>query len=178
MSFWTDFEGNSIDGSKANDNAGGGFSLVPGGTKALAVIEGAEDRNSEKWGRSYSIKWRLIGGEYKNRVQFQRIDAFNPDPKKSGIAKHKLAKMFVLAGKPLPTHEPTNSDLGGLVGAQAGLTIEIFEPKDGGEAKNFVSVIDIPTGFQCVTGTRMPKQSAAQAPAAAAGSDNFDDAPF
>lgn len=101
MSFWGD--------TQQSTSFELGSKPIPDNTSSLACIEQAEWKEWE--GERYiNIKWRLLGGDFENRVVFQKIKVF--DVEKGDRAKQMLAAIDANAGGKLFTleQEPQDSD--------------------------------------------------------------------
>lgn len=161
MGFFDQFahEGKKVDGSEENTVVQTS-STVPGGTKAVSIIE--EVRWDEYEGhRKVKVRWKLVAGGFANRVIFQNIDLFavkygtqEPDEKKAFRAANVLKRLFMLTGAPIPDAEPTDADFAQMVGKMAGISIELWEMD--GKSGNWVSEIQPSKGFENVDGTELP----------------------
>lgn len=85
---------------------------MPEGTQANAIIE--EAKFDEYEGDRYiNLKWRIIGGEFNNRVVFQKVKVFDMDAKKRDKARMMLAAIDTNAGGKLMGlgREPSDMEL-------------------------------------------------------------------
>ncbi len=163
MSFFNQFafEGKAVDGSEENTTVQTS-SIVPGGTKAVSVLE--EIKWDEYEGhRKIKVRWKLAAGEFTGRVVFQNLDLFakkygtqEPDENKAFRAANTLKRLFMLTGAPIPDAEPTDADFAQMVGKMAGIAIEVWAMN--GREGNWVSEIQPSKGFENVTGTELPKE--------------------
>ena len=166
MGFFDQFahEGKTVDGSEENTTVQTS-SIVPGGTKAVAMLE--EVKWDEYEGhRKVKARWKLASGGFTGRVIFQNIELYavdrnnnnEPDPKKSFRAANVLRRLFMLTGASIPDHEPTDADFAQMVGKMAGISIELWEMN--GKSGNWVSEIQPAKGFESVDGTETPTPNA------------------
>ena len=161
MGFFDQFavDGKKVDGSEENSSVPVS-SIVPGGTKAVAVIE--EVKWDEYEGnRKVKVRWKLASGGFAKRVIFQNIEIFakdrktgERDEKKAFRAANVLRRMFMLTGAPIPDSEPTDADFAQMVGKMAGISIEIWEMDN--KSGNWISEIQPSKGFETVDGEEMP----------------------
>ncbi|AUR91794.1 hypothetical protein NVP1164O_58 [Vibrio phage 1.164.O._10N.261.51.A7] len=161
MGFFDQFahEGKKVDGSEENATVQTS-SIVPGGTKAVAMLE------SVKWdeyegNRKVKAQWKIAAGTFTGRVVFQNIELFakkfgtqEADEKKAFRAANVLKRLFMLTGAPIPDVEPTDADFAQMVGKMAGISIELWEMN--GKSGNWISEIQPSKGFENVDGTEMP----------------------
>ena len=75
MGFWNLSDGKEVE-SKSEFEAGGGFEVIPDGTRVLAAVEECKD---DEWEgeRFFNLKWRILDGDYKNRIIFQKLKVFS-----------------------------------------------------------------------------------------------------
>ena len=90
---------------------------------------------------------------------FQKIRAFDSDPKKRHKALNMMKYLFNLYQLALSHgNEPTDDDLKVFVGKHAGIKIQEWSmPKNDGPGfmeGNFVSEVHTAANFQCVTGVK------------------------
>lgn len=162
------FDGKKVDGSAEQSNVQAN-DFIPGGTRAIANIE--EFKWNEFQGkRTIRIRWKLIDGDFKGRVTFQKIDLEplkdgKPDEKKAFRQANVLKRLFMLTGATIPDNEPTDADFAQMVGSMAGIAIEVWASigRDGQPASgNWISEIHPTQGFECVTGNKEPKLNPSQ----------------
>ncbi len=151
MSFWNSELG-ALSG-KAEDAFTRVFSVIPDGTMAIAKIKSFHHKDDV-----FEIDWELTAGDFKGQHVFQKIRAFDKDPKKRHKALNMLKYLFSLYQLALSHgNEPTDDDLKVFVGKHAGIKIQEWSmPKnDGGIMEgNFVSEVHAAANFQCVTGIK------------------------
>lgn len=160
--FWSSPIGQEIKGDAASAFLSD-FSVIPDGTMALAAVKAAnivskEATQYKEADRYIEITYKLIDGDFKNREVSQKIKVFTGKPE----AIHRNLNMLKLVMdlcnfKPTHNNEPTNDDLGALVGKTLGIKIaEWSMPKaDGGFMEgNFVREVHSSSGFKCETGIK------------------------
>jgi hypothetical protein len=151
MSFWSSDLG-ALSGS-AEDAFSRSFSTIPDGTTALAKIISLKN-DSFNGVKSYKIDWMLIEGDFKGQHTFQKIKAFDQDPK----VRHKALNMMVLIyklfgiSKPAGDLPPNDDDLNLFANKIAGIKIMQTKPNEEGKVYNYVSEIHPAAGFQSKTG--------------------------
>ncbi len=139
----------------AEDAFSKSFSMIPDGTMALSRI--VEFKNDTYNGiRTYKIDWLLLEGEYKGQHTFQKIKAFDTDPKKRHTSLNMLVLLFKLFGIAKPTSglPPSDQELMAFIGKTAGIKVRETDPNDEGKVYNFVSEVHPSEGFKSVTGER------------------------
>lgn len=153
MSFWNTSTNENLTGTDGNYEAkGADLDPIPKDTGLLAAIEEAKWNDYEN--DSYiSLKWRVLKGEYQNRVIFQKLYVQGDTKAKDSIAKADKAKRMLAAidanagGKLLKlTGVPEDSDLmSALVGKMMAIKVQVWaiEDKKTGETKkgNWISAV-------------------------------------
>ena len=134
--------------------------IIPDNTLALAKIIGAA--NDEYNGvKTIKIEWELVDGEYKGARTFQKIKAFDADPKKRHTALNMLKLIFDLARiDPAHNRAPNDVELSLLIYCFAGLKIQEWSLiKQNGEESsgNFISEVHNPKDFVSVSGKAKEK---------------------
>lgn len=175
MSFWN-VEGFTTDGSAQNSNIED-FSIIPGGTKAIAMAREVKKVTSEHTGETYfEGKLKIVSEDFKNQVVKVKFRVFEDDAKKRARAINQFMRLFILCGVELPQGEPTAEDLAQLNNNPFGIEIDIWESTNSetGEpmSGNWVRAYQPADGFECVVGKKMPKdepQTGAQRPATQGG---------
>jgi hypothetical protein len=131
MSFWQGQAGKSLTGS-AEDSFNSGFSPIPDGTVAVAMIKSFEFVESAEYDPKYQVRWKIADGEFKNREVFQNIYAFDKDPERNEKAKNMMMRIYKLCGhKPSHNNAPTNQDLAPMQGSLCTIKIGMYVGKDG-----------------------------------------------
>lgn len=159
MSFWQSELG-EISG-KAEDAFTRMFKIIPDGTMALARIEkfSLVNANDKQF---YNINWVLTGGDYKGANVFQKIHAFDSDPKKRHKALNMLKYIYdMFHVKPSSANAPQDADLMVFKGKFAGIKIQEWSniAPDGRLMEgNFVSEVHEAQGFKCETGVKLDAQ--------------------
>ena len=75
-----------------------GFSLLPAGSY-IAQIEESEIKPTKKGtGQKLDLKWRILDGQYKNRVVFGSINIVNQNPESENIGQRQLSALCHAAG--------------------------------------------------------------------------------
>lgn len=191
MSFWHSAMGELT--GKAEDAFAKIFKTIPDNTTALAKIEKfVLDEHNGK--RQYEINWVLTSGDYRGQHVFQKIHAFDPDPKKRHRALNMLMLIYTMFNmKPIDSNPPQNAELLAFVGKTAGIKIQEWsmQKEDGSGLLegNFVSEVHPAMGFRSETGVKLevthqfPVESALTRNArrmadAAASDDLLNDVPF
>lgn len=157
MSFWTSRTGLEIDGSDKNA-FNDSFATIPDGTMAPAMIKTFELQESEQWGPRYSIRWRIMEGDFKGREINQSIYAFADKPEKVDKALNMLMRVYKLCDHK-PTHKdaPTTQDLSPMQGKMCGIKIAMLIGKEDGKERNYVSEVHSLAGFEAKTGAPVAK---------------------
>lgn len=131
MSFWQSPTGKELTGS-AEDSFSNGFTPIPDGTIAVAMIKLIEFVENEGYDPRYSVRWKIADGEFKNREVFQNIYAFDKDPDRALKAKNMLMRLYKLCGhKPTHSNAPTTLDLAPMQGSLCTIKIGMYVGKDG-----------------------------------------------
>lgn len=151
MSFWQSELG-EIDGTPDSAFAQS-MVIIPDGTRATAKIE--KFTNSTRDGQSLlNIQWRLIDGDFKNRIVFQKIHVFDGEPKKRHRALNMLKLIYGLCGiKPVSADAPSDAFLAQFHGRMAGIVIQEWQAN--GKGGNWVSEVHPASGFVSETGTKL-----------------------
>jgi hypothetical protein len=153
MSFW-ESELGEVTGS-ADDAFAKTFTSIPDGTMALAKINAFT--NKEYQGNKYlEIDWLLTDGDFKGLHVFQKIKAFDHDPK----VKHRALNMLILIyqmfkQRPKSSAPPMDDDLMVFNEKPAGIKIQETEPNENGRVYNWVSEVHPAQGFKCETGIKV-----------------------
>ncbi len=152
MSFWQSELG-ELSG-KAEDAFTRVFSVIPDGTAAIAKVEKFTLKDD-----LYTIEWLLTAGDYKGQHVFQKIHAFDKDPKKKHRALNMLKYLYSLYQiQPKHGDIPTDDDLKVFIGKHAGIKIQEWSmPKKEGPGfieGNWVAEVHPASNFQCVTGVK------------------------
>ncbi len=131
MSFWQGQAGKALTGS-AEDSFSNGFSPIPDGTIAVAMIKSFEFVESAEYQPRYSVRWKIAEGEFKNREIFQNIYAFDKEPERAEKAKNMMMRIYKLCGhKPSHSNAPTSQDLAPMQGSLCTIKIGMYVGKDG-----------------------------------------------
>ncbi|UCS82863.1 ssDNA annealing protein [Yersinia phage vB_YenS_P400] len=112
MSFWNLSTGEAVKQESNFELSGGNdFTPIPDGTRVLAAVEECKlDEDRQEVGSDlFSLKWRVMDGDYKNRIIFQKIRVFSKDTKKRDKAIQMLSAIDTNAGGKLMSsgNEPT-----------------------------------------------------------------------
>lgn len=149
MSFWQTTNGKKVDGSAESSFLGDGFSPIPDGTTAPAMIQkfekvSFESQFSGKQETHYQITWKLTAGDYAGRVIWQKLYVFDAKPDKADRAKNMMYRIFKLCHY-TPSHngEPTDVDLLNLVKKFAGIKIGQWGNIPGNEGKEGNKVLEV-----------------------------------
>lgn len=108
MSFFKKSSGEMAKGDKAE--FGGNLKPIPDNTIAMSMIEEALWKEYE--GQRYiNLKWKIIDGEYKSRVSFQKLKVYDAKETTADNAKDALYRLFLLCNATPPDSEPTDIEL-------------------------------------------------------------------
>src|SRR5690606_41282151 len=118
MSFWKTSDGKEVERNTEFDS-GGGFEVIPEGTKLLALIDEAGWKSGFEGEPDHiQIRWTVLAPEgFKNRKIFQKVRVLDTDPSKADKAKRMLAAIDANAGGKLATidREPEDNELMGAL---------------------------------------------------------------
>ena len=165
MGFWSSELG-ELSG-KAEDAFTRIFKTIPDNTMAVAKIErfsnvekGSNQYYEKGSNQYYEIDWLLSDGEFRGQHVFQKIHAFDPEPKKRHRALNMMKLLFTMFHvKPKSDGAPTDDDLRVFSGKYAGIKIQEWsmEKKDGSGIMegNHVSEVHPAQGFKCETGVKL-----------------------
>lgn len=173
MGFWNLSDGKAVE-SKSEFELGGGFEVIPDGSRVLAAVEECKD---DQWEgeRFFNLKWRILDGEYKNRIIFQKLKVFSSKEKQRDNAITMLAAIDANAGGKLMASgkEPTDFDIASaLANRPMILLLRVWESEDKQKTGNYVAGV---FGRQQTKASPAPKQSA---PSNEPPMDFDDDIPF
>lgn len=163
MSFW-----DSITGEVTEQQTRTGFEVIPNDTKALAMLEDTVLMTFED-NENFKITWRLMNGDFKNRIVWQNLYVFDEDEKKAAKQRNMLAKIFEITGITRPADRPTTNDLLRMKGKIVGIKIQEYPriDKKTGEFRNsnWISNVYVPNSdFVECTGTAMDTSEKNMAP--------------
>lgn len=88
-----DFEFPADEGSSS-----GTYSLVPAGVHD-AVVEKIEERTTKSGNIALDVTYRICGGVANNRLVFEMLNVFHPNPKASAIARSRLRDISKAVGR-------------------------------------------------------------------------------
>lgn len=173
MGFWNLSDGKAVE-SKSEFELGGGFEVIPDGSRVLAAVEECKD---DQWEgeRFFNLKWRILEGEYKNRIIFQKLKVFSSKEKQRDNAITMLAAIDANAGGKLMASgkEPTDFAIASaLANRPMILLLRVWESEDKQKTGNYVAGV---FGRQQTKASPAPKQSA---PSNEPPMDFSDDVPF
>lgn len=158
MGFWNLSDGKVVE-SKSEFELGGGFEVIPDGSRVLAAVEECKD---DQWEgeRFFNLKWRILEGEYKNRIIFQKLKVFSPKEKQRDNAITMLAAIDANAGGKLMASgkEPTDFAIASaLANRPMILLLRVWESEDKQKTGNYVAGV---FSRQQKKASPAPKQSA------------------
>lgn len=79
------------------------------------------------------FKWKVLDGEFKGRLLWQKLYVFDLDKKKADKAKNMFMLLFKLNNLTLPKEMPTQNDLYGFHGKVTSLLVGQYAiPKEDG----------------------------------------------
>jgi hypothetical protein len=173
MGFWNLSDGKAVE-SKSEFELGGGFEVIPDGSRVLAAVEECKD---DQWEgeRFFNLKWRILDGEYKNRIIFQKLKVFSSKEKQRDNAITMLAAIDANAGGKLMASgkEPTDFAIASaLANRPMILLLRVWESEDKQKTGNYVAGV---FGRQQTKAAPAPKQSS---PSNEPPMDFDDDIPF
>ena len=140
MGFWNLSDGKEVE-SKSEFEAGGGFEVIPDGTRVLAAVEECKD---DEWEgeRFFNLKWRILDGDYKNRIIFQKLKVFSQKDKQRDNAISMLAAIDANAGGKLMASgkEPTDFAIASaLANRPMILLLRVWQSNDKQKSGNYVA---------------------------------------
>nr|DAK93242.1 MAG TPA: single-stranded DNA-binding protein [Caudoviricetes sp.] len=158
MGFWNLSDGKAVE-SKSEFELGGGFEVIPDGSRVLAAVEECKD---DQWEgeRFFNLKWRILDGEYKNRIIFQKLKVFSSKEKQRDNAITMLAAIDANAGGKLMASgkEPTDFAIASaLANRPMILLLRVWESEDKQKTGNYVAGV---FSRQQTKAAPAPKQSA------------------
>lgn len=158
MGFWNLSDGKAVE-SKSEFELGGGFEVIPDGSRVLAAVEECKD---DQWEgeRFFNLKWRILEGEYKNRIIFQKLKVFSSKEKQRDNAITMLAAIDANAGGKLMASgkEPTDFAIASaLANRPMILLLRVWESEDKQKTGNYVAGV---FSRQQTKASTAPKQSA------------------
>lgn len=158
MGFWNLSDGKAVE-SKSEFELGGGFEVIPDGSRVLAAVEECKD---DQWEgeRFFNLKWRILEGEYKNRIIFQKLKVFSSKEKQRDNAITMLAAIDANAGGKLMASgkEPTDFAIASaLANRPMILLLRVWESEDKQKTGNYVAGV---FSRQKTKAAPAPKQSA------------------
>lgn len=141
MSFWKLSTGSEVETKTDFELGGGGFAPIPDGTRVLSAVE--ECKEDEYEGEKYfSLKWRILDGEYKNRIIFQKLKVFSEKERQRDNAVTMLAAIDANAGGKLMSSgkEPTAMAIASaLANRPMILLLKVWESDDKSKSGNYVA---------------------------------------
>lgn len=157
MGFWNLSDGKAVE-SKSEFELGGGFEVIPDGSRVLAAVEECKD---DQWEgeRFFNLKWRILEGEYKNRIIFQKLKVFSSKEKQRDNAITMLAAIDANAGGKLMASgkEPTDFAIASaLANRPMILLLRVWESEDKQKTGNYVAGV---FSRQQTKASPAPKQS-------------------
>lgn len=163
MSFWINplNNGKKITGSEDDSFAPSGFTIIPDGTRSLAMIKefAVKSFNDDNF---YQIVWKIVDGEFKGHEVRQKIAAFDASPQKKARALNMLMRVFMLSNeKPTHNNAPDDADLRPMHGKVHGIVINEWSMTraDGSiQEGNWVSQVHDSSGFEEAIGVRSTKE--------------------
>lgn len=173
MGFWNLSDGKAVE-SKSEFELGGGFEVIPDGSRVLAAVEECKD---DQWEgeRFFNLKWRILEGDYKNRIIFQKLKVFSSKEKQRDNAITMLAAIDANAGGKLMASgkEPTDFAIASaLANRPMILLLRVWESEDKQKTGNYVAGV---FSRQQTKAAPDPKQST---PSNEPPIDFSDDVPF
>lgn len=75
-----------------------GFSVIPAGSYIAQIEESEIKPTKSGTGQMLKLKWRVLDGQYKNRVIFGNINIVNANPEAEKIGQRQLSALCHAAG--------------------------------------------------------------------------------
>jgi len=75
------------------------FTTIPAGKYTAAIAKSAYKQNSKKTGHYLSLQFKILEGEFKDRVVFANMNLDNPNGETVEIAEKELATLTKACGK-------------------------------------------------------------------------------
>ncbi len=173
MSFWQGQAGKTLTGS-AEDSFSGGFTPIPDGTIAVAMVQSFELSENDGFDPRYQVKWKIADGDFKNRQIFQNIFAFDKDPERAEKAKNMLMRIYKLCShQPTHSNAPTNADLAPMQGSLCTIKIGMYVGKDGKKRNSLEEVHESSYAPEGLFDSALSRNKTPGAP-----SLDLDDVPF
>mgnify|MGYP001576459138 CR=1 FL=1 len=125
MSFWSGITGSPSDCFTTD------MQPLPNNTHVIAECQGAAIEQGDN--PHIQLKWKVLDGEFKGRLLWQKLYIFAQDQKKADKAKNMLMLLFILNNLKVPTEMPTQTDLYGFNGKITSLLVGQYAiPKEDG----------------------------------------------
>ena len=161
--FWNLSDGKEVKSKSDFELGNGGFEPIPDGTRVLASVEECKD---DEWEgeRFFSLKWRVLDGEFKNRIIFQKLKVFSEKEKQRDNAITMLAAIDANAGGKLMSSgkEPTDFAIASaLANRPMILLLRVWESEDKKKNGNYVAGV---FSRQLSSAGAAPKQQKRQEP--------------
>lgn len=179
MGFWNLSDGKEAE-AKNDFEMGGGFEVIPDGSRVLAAVEECKD---DEWEgeRFFSLKWRILEGDYKNRIIFQKLKVFSQKEKQRDNAITMLAAIDANAGGKLMASgkEPTDFAIASaLANRPMILLLRVWESDDKQKSGNYVAGVFGRQQTKAATAAKSKPAAKPQEQGAEPPMDFSDDIPF
>ena len=123
MSFWDGITGSEKDAFSDD------FEAIPAGTELAAEITDVKVSTGGKF--YYQFTWKVVGGEFENRLLWQYLSVKDEKPMKAKRDKNVLMYLYkTIAKLPIPNVEPNEGDLVPFIGKRAKLLIDEYDGKN------------------------------------------------
>jgi hypothetical protein len=136
----------------ASNAMGQGFDPVPEDEYDL-VCDSAEWKDSKTPGNAYlNLKWKILGGEYENRVIFQMVHLINKSAVAKKAAQAELSGMMIAAGWD-EKRKPKAQEIAGFIVKAKVVVGDEYEGKRGNDIEFFIagSTATAPTAVNTAT---------------------------
>lgn len=151
MSFWTTSNGQNATTQQNNGTCevgGGDLTPIPAGSKLIAIVEEAKYDTAKVFGTEIehdilSLKWKVIDGEFKNRVIFQKLHCLaGSNPEKRDNALNMLLAIDTNAGGKIVAlgRDPQEIDFATLLTNKPMIIrVEVWETEDKSKSGNWIN---------------------------------------
>ena len=158
MTSWWDLS----NGQKATGNESDAFisqmGIIPDGTQTTAKIQKFTIEPGQ--GKPFiNIQWKLVEGDFHNRVVFQKLHCWDDKPQKADRSKNMLLLIMKLCNhQPVTGSEPTDKDFAPMLGKTCGIKIaewSMIKPDGTLGQGNFVSEVHDAKGYEVLSGKKL-----------------------
>lgn len=172
MSFWNVNGTNALETQTTGSfEASTGFDPIPDNTKLLAVIEEASYTKDKEFGTEneydiVSLRWKVLEGEFKNRVIFQKVHCLEAsNPAKREKAVQMLIAIDYNAGGKLASlgRDPVEMDFAQCLTMKPMIMrVRVWETEDKSKNGNWVDAVWSRSANQATPVAQKPAQQVQQ----------------